>query len=127
MFAREYKTTVFVSSHILSEIESMADTIGIISHGVMKQEISMQEIREENDICTEFVTPDVRHAAYVLEQVAGVKNFKILEEGKIRIYEKKELPSLSQILVENKIGIQALTNHSETLEEYFLKLTGEEK
>ena len=127
MFAREYKTTVLVSSHILSEIESMADTIGIISHGVMKQEISMQEIREKNDICTELVTPDVRHAAYVLEQVAGVKNFKILEEGKIRIYEKKELPSLSKILVENKIGIQALTNHSETLEEYFLKLTGEEK
>ncbi len=37
-----------VSSHILSEIESIADTIGIIHSGRMKKEISMKEISENN-------------------------------------------------------------------------------
>lgn len=29
----EYQITVFISSHILTEIESIADTVGIIHHG----------------------------------------------------------------------------------------------
>ena len=37
-----------VSSHILSEIESIADTVGIIHHGRMRKEISMRDIEESN-------------------------------------------------------------------------------
>ncbi len=35
----EYGTTIMISSHILSEVESIADTVGIIHHGMMVKEI----------------------------------------------------------------------------------------
>ena len=37
-----------ISSHILSEVESIADTVAIIHHGKMMKEIRMQDIEEMN-------------------------------------------------------------------------------
>lgn len=48
MLCSEYGITLIISSHLLSEIESIADTIGVINHGKMMKEISMKEISEMN-------------------------------------------------------------------------------
>jgi ABC-2 type transport system ATP-binding protein len=40
--------TIVVSSHILSEIEHIADRIGIIANGEMVRELSMDELRREH-------------------------------------------------------------------------------
>lgn len=42
---REYQTTILISSHILSELEKIADTIGVIDKGNMLAEISMSELQ----------------------------------------------------------------------------------
>lgn len=47
MLRNEYGITMVVSSHILSEIQSIADTIGIIGHGTLKEEIAMKEVLEK--------------------------------------------------------------------------------
>lgn len=44
---KEHKTTIFLSSHILSELEKMADTIGVIDKGNMLDEISLEELRDK--------------------------------------------------------------------------------
>lgn len=44
---REYQTTIFLSSHILSELEKIADTIGVIDKGNMLTEISMSELQSK--------------------------------------------------------------------------------
>ncbi|AJS58249.1 bacitracin ABC transporter ATP-binding protein [Paenibacillus sp. IHBB 10380] len=46
----EYGVTILVSSHIVSEIESIADTIGIIHHGTLLKEVKMAEIRKESNL-----------------------------------------------------------------------------
>lgn len=46
MLCTEYGITIVVSSHILSEIESIADTVGVINHGVLMKEVTMKEISE---------------------------------------------------------------------------------
>ena len=48
MLCSEYGITIIISSHMLSEVESIADTIGVINHGNMMKEISMKEISEMN-------------------------------------------------------------------------------
>lgn len=48
MLSSEYGITIMISSHILSEVESIADTVGIIHHGRMMKEIRMQDIEEMN-------------------------------------------------------------------------------
>ncbi|MDR0263241.1 MAG: hypothetical protein LBJ04_08435 [Sphingobacterium sp.] len=46
----EYGITILISSHIVAEIESVADTIGIIDHGKLIKEVKMSEIREEGSL-----------------------------------------------------------------------------
>lgn len=44
----EYGKTILISSHILSEISLMADDIGIIDHGTLLEESSLEELKEKN-------------------------------------------------------------------------------
>lgn len=64
----EYEVTIMISSHILSEIESIADTVGIINHGVMMKEIGMKEIEEMSLGYIELAVLNVKKAALVLNE-----------------------------------------------------------
>ena len=125
---KEYGITIMISSHILSEIESIADTIGIISHGNMKKEISMKEISEMNTNYIELSILDTKKAAYILADKLKLNNFKIIDEYNIRIYDSKITANeISKALTGSDVEINAIGKKSESLEDYFLKLTGEER
>ena len=122
----EYGITIMVSSHILSEIESIADTVGIIHHGRMKEEISMETVEEMNLAYIELSLTDTKRAAYVLSDKCGLGNFKIMEDRLIRIYDKKAtVQDLTKALAMNEVDIAAIGRKAETLEDYFLKITAE--
>ena len=124
----EYGITVMISSHILSEVESIADTVGIIHHGKMMKEIRMQDIEEMNLNYVELSVTDEKRAAYVLTDKLGLHNFKILESGKIRIYDHEaSTQQLTKTLALNDVEVVSIGKKSKTLEDYFLKLTGEVK
>lgn len=125
MLCTEYGITIIVSSHILSEIESIADTIGVISRGVLVQEIAMQEITERSLAYIELNVVDTRKASYVLSDKIGLDNFKIVEDRIIRIYDGNiSAQELSKTLALHDVEMTAIGTKSESLEEYFLKLTG---
>ena len=48
MLCKEYGITILISSHILAEIEQIADTIGIINNGRLVEEISMENINRNS-------------------------------------------------------------------------------
>ncbi len=122
----EYGITIMVSSHILSEIESIAGTVGIIHHGRMKGEISMETVEEMNLAYIELSVTDTKRAAYVLSDKCGLGNFKIMEDRLIRIYDKKAtVQDLTKALAMNEVDIAAIGRKAETLEDYFLKITAE--
>ena len=124
----EYGITIMVSSHILSEIESIADTIGVINHGMMMKEIGMKEIEEMSLTYTELTVVNAKKAAYVLSEKLGLSNFKIIENNMIRIYDQHvSMQELSKVLALNDVEVMALGKQSETLEDYFLKMTAEVK
>lgn len=127
MLSAEYGITIMISSHNLSEIENMADTIGIISHGTMRKEISMKEISEMNTAYIELSTPDTKKAAYVLADKLKSDHFKIMDESHIRIYDSRiAVNDISRVLTLNDVEIRAIGKKAESLEDYFLKLTEEE-
>jgi len=39
--------TIFISSHILSEIEHIADTIGVIVNGIVVEEVALSAVKEQ--------------------------------------------------------------------------------
>ena len=122
----EYGTTIMISSHILSEVESIADTVGIIHHGMMVKEIGMKEIERMSLAYVELVIADPKKAAYVLSEKLEYNNFKIIENNTIRIYDQHvSIKELSKVLALNDVEVVALGRQAETLEDYFLKLTAE--
>lgn len=126
MLCTEYGITIIISSHILSEVESIADTIGVIDHGKMMREISMQEISEMNTAYIELVVEDVKKAAYVLADKLELKNFKVVDGHAIRVYDSgADTGVLSKTLALNDVAIRFIGKKSESLEDYFLKVTGE--
>ncbi len=126
MLCTEYGITIIISSHILSEIESIADTIGVINHGKMIREISMKEISDMSTAYIELSSKDIKKAAYVLTEKLGLGNFKIIDTNKIRVYETGIAPyKISKTMMENGVELDSIKKESETLEDYFLKLTTE--
>ena len=64
--------TVFVSSHILSEVQQLADVVGIIGHGRLIREGSVETLlREEGSIRIRVAPAEVPTAAELLTRIAG--------------------------------------------------------
>ncbi len=124
MLCTEYGITIMISSHMLSEVESIADTIGIIHHGNMRKEISMKKISEMNTAYIELGVSDSQKAAYVLADKLELNHFKVVDDRGIRIYDERiDTKDIYRELTMNGVEISSIGKKSESLEDYFLKLT----
>lgn len=124
---QEDGTTIFISSHILSEVDLIADTIGIIQHGNLLAELPIEEIHKHQTEYISLQVDDVAHAATLLEQM-GITNFSVLDKEFIRIYDSNiSGKALSKTLIESGVGLESLGRKQDTLEDYFFQLTEEGK
>ncbi|WP_214480543.1 ABC transporter ATP-binding protein [Bacillus sp. SM2101] len=123
MLSKEYGITLLISSHILGEIEQIADTIGIIKDGILIEELSMDNVRQLNTEFIEMIVTDCKRAVFVLEHTLSISNFKIMDEKCIRIYDSNISQSeISKALILKDVDIESITKKNNTLEEYFLKM-----
>ncbi|SDW19883.1 ABC-2 type transport system ATP-binding protein [Paenibacillus sp. CF384] len=123
MLSKEYGMTLLISSHILQEIEQLADTIGVINHGRLIEEVSMERVRERQNEYVEVTVTDSKQAVLVLEDKLAIANYKVMGQGAIRIYDPGVTPvELNRLLVQHDIGVESLNKKSRSLEEYFLGL-----
>lgn len=119
----EYGTTIMVSSHILSEIESIADTVGVIHRGRMRREIAMKEIEQMSLSYRELSVQHLEKASYVLTEKLGFTNFKVMDDGLIRIYDTAvSTQEIAKALALADVQVLAIGQKAETLEDYFMKL-----
>ncbi|WP_019911516.1 ABC transporter ATP-binding protein [Paenibacillus sp. HW567] len=119
----DYGMTILVSSHIVSEIESIADTIGIINHGQLIKEVKMSEIRSENAQYLEIKVTDSKKASLVLERKLNIHDYEAIDPETIRVYQQDVSQSvINKELVLNDILVNRIETRQSNLEEYFLKL-----
>ena len=124
---QEDETTIFISSHILSEVDLIADTIGIIQHGNLLAELPIEEIHKHQTEYISLQVDDVAHAATLLEQM-DITNLSVLDQEFIRIYDSNISGKvLSKALIESGVGLESLGRKQDTLEDYFFQLTEERK
>lgn len=124
---QEDETTIFISSHILSEVDLIADTIGIIQHGNLLAELPIEKIHKHQTEYISLQVDDVAHAATLLEQM-DITNFSVLDQEFIRIYDSNISGKvLSKALIESGVGLESLGRKQDTLEDYFFQLTEERK
>lgn len=124
--AKEQGITVFISTHILSEVEHIADRVGIINHGQLVYEGEIRKIQSNKWL---EVRGDFRGRHEAISQVLFGYPCKMLEiqEDKLKLTNlaDQQISSLLRDLIVEKVPIYEVKQEQETLESIFLNLTKE--
>jgi ABC-2 type transport system ATP-binding protein len=120
--SRHEGKTVLVSSHLLSEIELIADSMLIIDRGRKVAEGPVAQLLNPEDTLVEVHTTDNKSAFRLLQGSAWASGLQAGDEPVRLRMPKAGIPELARYLVGNGVGVVALQpRHS--LEDYFLSLT----
>jgi ABC-2 type transport system ATP-binding protein len=115
--------TVLLSSHLLSEMEQVCDRVGIIRHGRLVTEGTVDELRSEPAVIVRATPLDA--ARQTLEGMVGAGAVTSVD-GTLRIAANPESAAdINARLVEAHIRVSELRPAERSLEEVFLKVTGE--
>ncbi len=124
LLSRQYGIALLISSHILGEMEQIADTVGVIRDGRLLEEVPMETIRGRQTDYIELRASDGAKAAFVLANELKLSNFRVMEEsGLVRIYDLR-IPQrdIAQALILNGVSVDSFSRKSHSLEEYFMGL-----
>lgn len=125
----DYNLTILISSHILSEIEQIADVIAIMDNGKLIEEVNKEELHLKIGKYVDFEVSNLAIAKKILEEEGLRENrdFKsIQDENSIHLLNNFELRSdINSLFVKNGLKVNKINLIEENLEEYFINLVGE--
>ncbi|MBC1974188.1 ATP-binding cassette domain-containing protein [Listeria booriae] len=125
---KTYGTTVFISSHILTELALIANRYGIINNGRLVKELSKEELESESRRYLVLKTLNKEAAVQHLESFLELYQYEVHSDGSIRIFEYIDEPEkISQVMFDAGIIITELKVVEANLEEYFIDLIGGEQ
>ena len=120
---KEKGVTIFVSSHLLSEIEKMCTHIGIISKGTLNYEGTMEDLSRKFETCKIQITLD--DAENWKEKLSSkYANVVLEEQNKItmNLNHTSEIPDFAKQIIQEGARIYEI-KILEGLEEWFMNLT----
>jgi len=122
--ARQAGRTVFLSSHVLSEVESVADVVGILRQGRLVEVRSVAELKQRTlrriDLTFQQHPPPIAS----LRAIPGVRDVRTNGNAAVRIEVAGSTAELLSYAA--PFGISAVTTHEPDLEEIFLTYYGHE-
>ena len=114
-------------SDILSEIALLADDIGIIDHGKLLEESSMEELERKNSKYILLHVSDVPKASLILERQFHLKDYSVQDEQMLRLYDTSvDMAAVNKALMMQDVAVINSQLCNDTLEDYFKKITGGE-
>ena len=125
--ADERGVTIFMSSHLLDQVEHLADRVGIVHAGSIVEEVDYRELRENGRLAIEIEIDDVAHAERILRDELGLSGLSRSGESSLRVTDRAAKPALiARALVSAGIALERLVPMEEDLERHFMRLTGGE-
>ena len=119
--------TILISSHILSEISLLADDIGIIDHGVLLEEESLEELEKKNGKYFRFTVSNAAVASGLLQDRMGIRNMEIDSSTKLTVRDSRlDAGTAVRLFVDEGLTVSDAHLYEDTLEDYFKKVTGGE-
>ncbi|REK65438.1 MAG: bacitracin ABC transporter ATP-binding protein [Cohnella sp.] len=121
---KQHGITVLVSSHLLSEVEQMAGTVGIIRQGRMVFQDTIESLRRQSEGSISVAVSEPEEALLALLRM-GFRGK--LENGRIAL-ERTDDQSVARIvkaLVEQNHAVYRVEEKRKSLEELFLQIVGE--
>lgn len=120
--SEERGKTILISSHILSEIELLADDIGIIDHGVLLEESSMEELQKRNSRYILLQVSDIPKAVTLLERQFAIQDYSVEDDHTLRLYDTSlDMAAVNKALMLQDVSVISSSLCNDTLEDYFKK------
>ncbi|MFA6979125.1 MAG: ABC transporter ATP-binding protein [Ignavibacteriaceae bacterium] len=121
--SKEKQKTIFLSSHILAEVELVANRMIIINKGTTVVEGTVQDLLNATNLKVTFEIDEIERAKKLLVETQWQKKIESFGDYQILfLLEKEEISPLNKFLVEKGIGVHSIVP-KRSLEEYFLHLT----
>lgn len=123
--SKDQKKTILLSSHILYEVELVANRMIIINKGKTKVEGYVRDLINENSLKVTFNIDDELKASYILKETKWKEKIKSVSKGIIVfLINDEEIHMINKLFVENQIKVNAIVP-TKSLEDYFLRITEE--
>ncbi|GKX28589.1 bacitracin ABC transporter ATP-binding protein [Vallitalea longa] len=123
-----YGITVLISTHLLSEVEQMATSVGIIDNGNLLFQGSMDLLQKKSETCICIKSLNNTLARKILT----ANNYTFLPQVKddfiaFRSINDNQIANINKLLVDSNIKVTRIEEHRKSLEDIFLELTGRER
>jgi ABC-type multidrug transport system ATPase subunit len=119
----EHKKTVFISSHLLAEIERMATHVGIINHGELLFQGSIADLEAMSKPAVQIETDNTIDAANYLAR----NNYTVAEVTDTHIFvpytTKQQMGNINKLLNDMGYNVYSITKQHKDLEKLFLDIT----
>lgn len=123
--SKEKKKTIFLSSHILYEVELVANRMIIINKGTTRVEGEVKDLLNAKKLKVTFETDDEEKVKTLISESSWVNKLETNAKSVfIFSLENNEISELNKYLVQNGVAVNAVIP-TRSLEEYFLKITDE--
>ena len=126
---RSLGKTILLSSHILPELASICDRVGILNRGVLLAQGTVKEISaqlQENLQILVTVDSDVQQALAVLQQLADVQNAVVADSEHLSFSftgGRKLAGEVLAFLQTNGVKVRWFTENEASLENVFIDIT----
>lgn len=118
-------TTVFLNSHLLSEVEATCDRVVFVKRGRVVHELSLGQAPESIDVLVRVGAIE----STVVEGLGAIgENLKIDGDRiELTIGHRETLPEIARWLVGRGVAVYEIRSRSKTLEEWFLEVMGDDQ
>ena len=123
---KKFNISVLISSHILSEIENIADIFLIMDNGIIIEELSKEDLHKKLKNYVEFEVSDLNLATKILNK-RGLKegvDFEIFQNSIRLLTNFNSRAEINKLFVQSDIEVYKVNLNEELLEEYFLNTFG---
>jgi len=120
---QQYGKTIFISSHLLAEIDKLVTHVGLINHGQIHFQGSIEEFRSLNKPKLELEVDDQEKAAELLKKESFLVNRINGSKLEVKLNNYEETSGIIRNLVYNEVNIFEAKANKNEIENLFLELT----
>ena len=113
--------TILISSHILSELEKIANFYGFIHKGHLLEEITSEELQNKCRKSLTIKVNDPLKAETVLRST-NINDLKVSTTGEVKIYDNVKIVDVVNLINNAGIDLLAIKSNDESVEDYYLDL-----
>ncbi|PEL12076.1 ABC transporter ATP-binding protein [Bacillus sp. AFS017336] len=126
MLVKEQNISVFISSHLLSEIEMICDRVGIINKGKMVRVSTVKDLVKEAAERVEWRVSPTQKAIDLLKKDSTIQDINVKDDLILCRMSPLKINEIIQRFVAEDIQVNGVKTMSDTLEDLFMEMTGGE-